>query len=161
MSRSLDDLHPEMRQRVDQLLSLCAVEGLDLLVYCTKRTLEEQGKLYMQGRTADQINTAVRDLEVMGYYKQAAALYPVEPIDGRVVTWAKPGQSAHNYGLAIDAVPMMHGKPQWDAKSWLWGVYGGLCRRSGLEWAGDWKGRKREFPHAQVKGFNWRKAITG
>ncbi len=130
MSRRLDDLQPEMKTLVLKLLNQAEDEGLDLLVTCTRRTLSEQEALYAQGRTTP----------------------------GKIVTRAKPGQSAHNYGLAVDCVPMIAGKPAWDSKHIAWQHYGNIVRAVGLEWAGDWTTFK-EYPHAQVKGFNYRTMI--
>ena len=38
MSRSLDDLRPEVRPQVDAFLAECKAQGLDLIVTCTSRT---------------------------------------------------------------------------------------------------------------------------
>lgn len=129
MSRDLKDLTPEMQVKVGVLMQLADESGLDLLIYCTRRTLGEQAALYAQGRT--------------------------EP--GRIVTYAKPGQSAHNYGMAIDAVPMLHGKPQWHKSAPEWLVYGRLCGEAGLSWAGQWI-RFVEYPHAEHP--KWRKMVA-
>ena len=101
MSRSLDDLRPEVRPQVDAFLAECKAQGLDLIVTCTSRTDAEQAALYAQGRTAP----------------------------GPRVTNAKPGTSAHNYGLAIDIVPVVNGKPDWNGHDEVWqriGVIGKL-----------------------------------
>lgn len=123
-SRSLDDLHPIFQPYARAFVAACRVDGLEVLVYCTRRTMEEQAELYAQGRTKP----------------------------GRIVTHARPGQSAHNYGLALDAVPMLAGKPQWQTSSPLWQQFGRLARAAGCEWAGDWK-RFREFPHVQMTSW--------
>lgn len=127
MSRNLSDLTPEMQVYVGVLMQLCDEAGLDLLIYCTRRTLAEQLMLYKIGRDTP----------------------------GKIVTNARPGQSAHNYGMAIDAVPMLAGKPQWARSSPLWQKYGELVAKAGLEWAGKWTTFK-EYPHAQMQGFDWR-----
>lgn len=127
MSRSLDDLHPEVRPLVDKFLEACKAAGIDILVTCTHRSNEEQAALYAQGRTAP----------------------------GKIVTNAKPGQSSHNgmlngkpASLAIDVVPMRAGKPVWSVSDPVWQQVGELGEKAGLEWAGRWK-RFREFPHFQ------------
>jgi peptidoglycan L-alanyl-D-glutamate endopeptidase CwlK len=112
VSRSLDDLRPIIRPKVDAFLASVKSAGTDLLITCTKRTLEEQAALYAQGRT-----TA-----------------------GSIVTNAKPGTSAHNYGLAIDVVPIVNGKPDWSFNalhpSAVWMTTGYLGRLAGLQWFG-------------------------
>lgn len=127
MSRSIDDLHPSVRVLANRFLMMAKLAGIDLLVTCTWRSHDEQAALYAQGRTAP----------------------------GRIVTRAKPGQSMHNFtvngdaaSLAIDVVPLRHGKPVWDANDPLWQQVGELGEKAGLEWAGRWK-RFREFPHFQ------------
>lgn len=127
MSRSLDDLHPRMRPLVDLFLSRVANHDIDLLVTCTWRSSKEQAALYAQGRTTP----------------------------GKIVTNAKPGQSMHNFSaggkpasLAIDVVPLLHGKPVWDSGDPLWKHLGEIGQEIGLEWAGSWK-HMREYPHFQ------------
>ena len=111
-SKLIEDLQPVMQPHARAFKAACDVAGLPVLIYCTLRTLEEQAALYAQGRS----------------------------VPGRKVTNAPPGSSAHNFGLALDAVP-------------LWNRYGTCARLAGLEWAGDWT-RFREFPHVQMP--NWR-----
>lgn len=133
-SRSLDDLHVAARSKVRALVTAAKVDGLEILIYCTLRPLAEQAELYAQGRTKP----------------------------GPIVTWARPGQSAHNYGLAADGVVLVGGKPLWKPKTVadfaLWERYGALAEKCGLEWAGRWPKAKREFPHVQVP--NWRDYIA-
>jgi peptidoglycan L-alanyl-D-glutamate endopeptidase CwlK len=101
--------------------------GLFLLVTCTLRTAQEQAALYAQGRTAP----------------------------GRVVTWAKPGQSLHETGQAVDVVPMRGGVCVWGttgADLELWRQVGALGEAAGLEWGGRWPAKIRDYPHFQFKG---------
>lgn len=123
MSRKLTDLRPEMAVLAKKFIAACRADGIDLLVTCTYRTPEEQAALYAQGRTKP----------------------------GPILTNAKPGQSMHQYGLAIDVVPMRDGKPVWGIKGAdgaLWKRVGELGESVGLEWAGRWE-RNREYPHFQ------------
>lgn len=123
MSRKLTDLHPEMQGLATKFLAACRSEGIDLLVTCTLRSNAEQADLYALGRTKP----------------------------GKVVTNAKPGQSMHNFGLALDVVPLRAGKPVWGATGEdgkLWKRIGEIGEAVGLEWAGRWT-KMREFPHFQ------------
>jgi peptidoglycan L-alanyl-D-glutamate endopeptidase CwlK len=122
-SRSLIELLPVVRKKVEEFLEYCRQEGIDVLVTSTYRDAESQNELYAQGRTKP----------------------------GRIVTNAKAGQSWHNWRCAVDVVPLRNGKPVWgttgeDLKLWM--KVGELGERAGLEWAGRWK-RFREFPHFQ------------
>lgn len=126
-SRSLDDLSPDVRKLAGVALSNCQASGLFVLVTCTGRTSAEQGELYAQGRT-----TA-----------------------GAIVTWAKPGQSLHEKGRALDVVPLRGGKCVWGTKGEdlaLWLRVAAEFEAVGFEWAGRWPARVREFPHFQIKG---------
>lgn len=130
-SRRIEDLHPLLRGPAQEFKDECRKEGLDILIYCTLRSPEEQAALYAIGRT----------------------------VPGRRVTNAKPGTSAHNYGLAFDGVPMFHGKPVWGTKGaalLMWQEYGAIAESLGLDWAGNWP-RFREFPHVQIP--NWREYL--
>ena len=122
-SRSLDDLIPPARARVQAFLNAAKKEGVDLLVTSTYRDNASQDALYAQGRTKP----------------------------GKIVTNAKAGQSWHNYRCAVDVVPIVAGKPRWDVKDEVWQKIGALGKAQGLEWAGDWK-RFREYPHFQYTG---------
>lgn len=122
-SRSLDDLLPPVRQRVDRFLASAKAQGIDLLVTSTYRDNASQDALYAQGRTTP----------------------------GKVVTNARAGQSFHNYRCALDVVPIRNGKPVWNAKDSIWQTVGALGKQAGLEWAGDWK-RFKEFAHFQYTG---------
>lgn len=110
-SRSLDELAPPVKERVENFLNLCKKNNIDLLVTSTYRDNESQQALYAQGRT-----TA-----------------------GKVVTNAKAGDSWHNWRCAVDVVPLVNGKPNWDGSDPVWAKIGELGNQAGLEWAGNWK----------------------
>ena len=122
-SRSLDDLLPPVKERVEKFLSSAKAAGIDLLITSTYRDNASQNVLYEQGRTTP----------------------------GKKVTNAKAGQSWHNYRCAVDVVPVVAGKPRWDVKDEVWQQVGALGKAAGLEWAGDWK-KFKEYPHFQYTG---------
>lgn len=127
-SRKIEDLHPALQPLAKTFLERAKAAGFDLLVTCTFRSMQEQEALYAQGRTAP----------------------------GKRVTNAKPGDSAHNYGLALDIVPMHGGKPVWNtsgADGELWAKVGRIGQSAGLEWGGAWQSFK-DCPHFQMP--NWR-----
>ena len=129
MSRNLNDLSMLFRPLADRFLYAAAQHRLDLLVTCTLRTFAEQDALYAQGRE----------------------------VPGRIVTNAKSGESAHNFGLAIDIVPMINGKPEWTGTSPAWELAGQLGEDLGLEWAGRWT-KFIEKPHFQLPNWPMHKA---
>lgn len=123
-SRNLYDLHPVVAAHATTFIARAELElDCKLLVTCTFRDGEAQDELYARGRTKP----------------------------GPVVTNAKAGESAHNYGLALDIVPLVAGKPLWDSSDPIWQELGRLGKECGFEWAGDWR-TFREYPHFQMVG---------
>ena len=126
MSRDLSQLHDAIRPLAVQFLADARDAGIDLIVTCTSRTLEEQTALYLQGRT----------------------------LPGRIVTYAKAGESAHNYGLALDVVPVVNGKCDWNGQDLVWQQIGELGQKRGLEWFGAPDSKFHELAHFQL--HDWR-----
>lgn len=127
-SRKLFDLNPKFLPIAERILAKAKERGLNLLVTCTLRTPKEQAELYAQGRTKP----------------------------GKRVTNAKPGSSAHNYGLAMDVVPLIAGKAMWDAKHPHWRIYGECVREAGAVWGGDFRSIK-DLPHCEMP--QWREHV--
>ncbi len=121
-SRAIADLHPKVAKMCEAFISACAKEGIDVMITSTYRDYEKQNALYAQGRTKP----------------------------GKIVTNAKGGQSWHNFRVAFDFVPIVHGKAQWnDIRTFR--KCGEIGKKIGLEWAGDWKNFK-EYAHLQYTG---------
>ncbi len=119
-SRSLDDLTPETNLKARVFVSTCADNGIDILIYCTLRSIDEQDELYKIGRSKP----------------------------GVVVTNARGGDSWHNWGRAFDFVPLIGGKPQWSNVA-LYRQCGLIAEQCGLEWAGRWSGKLKETARCQ------------
>jgi LAS superfamily LD-carboxypeptidase LdcB len=81
----LSGLWPPMAEAVRYLQAYCAYYNYEGEVTSGFRSFQEQTALYAQGRTQDEITRHVA--------KHGA---------GGAVTDAVAGQSAHNYGLAVD-----------------------------------------------------------
>ena len=122
-SRNLDDLLPDVKTRVENFIKACQIAGIDILVTSTFRDNASQDALYAQGRT-----TA-----------------------GKIVTNARGGDSFHNHRCAVDIVPLVNGKPDWDGSHPVWAQIGAIGQECGLEWAGSWKTFK-ELAHFQYTG---------
>jgi peptidoglycan L-alanyl-D-glutamate endopeptidase CwlK len=140
-SRLISDLKTEVAYKVRAWCVACARRNVDALVYCTLRSPEEQDDLYAQGRTKP----------------------------GPIVTNARAWQSWHQFGRAIDSVPLRAGKALWepfatksdrkafersgDLKYLLpeWRVFAEEAELAGLEWAGRWT-KFREYVHLQDRG---------
>lgn len=119
-SRDLNELLPLVKGKVEEFIELCKQENIDLLVTSTYRDIESQNELYSQGRTKE----------------------------GKIVTNARGGESFHNYRCALDIVPIVNGKPDWDGSHPVWAKIGEIGTKCGLEWAGNWKSFK-ELAHFQ------------
>lgn len=127
MDRVLQDprLHPKVREAGVALQNMAKNKGITILYYCSYRSNEQQAKEYAKGRTAP----------------------------GPIVTNAKPGQSMHNYGLALDFVPLVSGKAAWDRND-LYQTVGALAIQAGFSWGGAWK-RFIDKPHLEKNmGFS-------
>jgi peptidoglycan L-alanyl-D-glutamate endopeptidase CwlK len=125
-SRSLDDLLPPVRTRAEAFIAACKEAGIELLVTSTYRDHDSQAALYAQGRTKP----------------------------GLRITNAMPGRSYHNWRVALDVVPIVHGKPLWSTTgpyAKLWDLIGRTGESVGLEWAGRWT-HFPEFAHFQYTG---------
>ena len=102
-------LKPELEVRTNQLISEMFKRGHAVMVFQGFRSFAEQDYLYAQGRTRR----------------------------GAIVTNARAGQSAHNFGNAVDIVFLMNGRPSWD-NSHPWSLLGEVGEGVGLSWGGRW-----------------------
>jgi peptidoglycan L-alanyl-D-glutamate endopeptidase CwlK len=123
------ELNETVAQKRDELISLAADKGINVVITADFRSSEEQDELYAQGRTTD----------------------------GDIVTNAKGGESYHNYGLAIDfALMNINGEIVWDmeydgngnSKS-DWSEVVEIAKSLGFDWGGDWVSFK-DYPHFQM-----------
>lgn len=146
VTNSLDFLFPYFAEQITKLNR--DVNPNRFFVFETYRSFDTQFEYYKKGREL------VKDVWQVVDKTQ-------------VVTNAKPGDSWHAYGLAVDYA--VDGNPQKSGLQWTWEDYdltlpgkqtipwnklGGPCIGLGLEWAGNWVTFK-EFPHIQNRlGFN-------
>lgn len=141
MSSNVADLEPVTRGLCKLLLARWE-EGMHppIRVTQTMRTMDEQLHLYQQGRTL-----------IDGEWVATAR--------SRIVTKAKPGESAHNYGAAFDvcfigADPYLHAhEVEHNEPDPLWALLGAEGTRIGLVWGGDWNTFK-DRPHFERR--DWR-----
>lgn len=138
-SRRLTDLERDVYERAEAACVAWEAAGLTILVTCTYRTDAEQTALYAQGR---------EPLTVVNTLRHVGQLRPISESENRIVTMARSGKSWHNWRRAFDVVPLVAGKPVWDAGASIWQEVGRIGEGHGLEWAGRWP-RFREYPHFQ------------
>jgi hypothetical protein len=131
MSRKLADLNIHVRNLAEQLILKCKEQGIVIIPVQTLRTIEEQNKLYAQGRT----------------------------IAGKIVTNAKGGASYHNYGLAFDVAVVENGKINWTPV--LYDKVGEIGKSIGLEWGGDFKKIKDKPHFQYCFGLSIKDLLSG
>jgi peptidoglycan LD-endopeptidase CwlK len=117
-------IYPPLREKMFDLAAACRARGADYFAISGYRSPEEQAKLYFQGRTTP----------------------------GKIVTNAKPGFSAHQYGIAVDwcrdaDLDRRGLQPDWSLAAYE--ILAEEAERLGLEAALRWK-RFREGPHVQL-----------
>ena len=135
--RSLDNMgavHPAVKDKTLLILHKAYAENINVQVSSGLRTFEQQARLYAQGRTAP----------------------------GNIVTNAEPGESVHNYGLAID-----YFLTTWDGQQAVWMVdndwrrVAEIGKSLGFTWGGDWSSFP-DYPHLQLTdGLTWHDLKAG
>ncbi len=132
-----EHVHPVLVSVMDQVLRKLAHSREPFKVYSGLRTYAEQAKLYEQGRVTV----------------------------GKIVTKAQPGQSMHNYGLAVDLAPLntvtddddvwwpdpeeRSGVIWFHLENILLEVTQEMDIELDVEWGGRWK--FRDVPHVQIR----------
>ncbi|MDX2477865.1 MAG: hypothetical protein QNL05_10940, partial [Gammaproteobacteria bacterium] len=66
-SRDLNDLIPEVKQNAERVMEVCDQVGVDILIYCTLRPLEEQAKLFRQSRSWAEIKKKILKYKDRGF----------------------------------------------------------------------------------------------
>lgn len=97
-------------------------------------------------RRALRVSEGIRSLEA-----QAALYAKGRTTPGAIVTYSKPGESFHHYGLALDscflgADPFLEKEPRAEL---YWREYGRFATAHGLTWGGGWS-RFVDRPHVQL-----------
>jgi len=129
-SKELLSLEPRFAKKVSLIISDMKAEGFDIGIHRGFRSVEEQDKIFAQGRTAT----------------------------GNIVTKARGGLSWHNYALAADLVFKVDGKWSW-AESHPWAKIGELATKYRLEWGGVWRNPDRPHVQF-TNNFSIRRALT-
>lgn len=130
--QKIKELQPDFQSKIIEFIVRAEKElGIKLRVYEAYRSNTRQAELYAKGRTAP----------------------------GPKVTNAKPGQSKHNYRLAIDLVEIKNGEALWNNANWA--KIGALGKSLGLIWGGDFKSivdkphfESAEYTIAELQSLN-------
>ncbi|MFX3673538.1 MAG: M15 family metallopeptidase [Paenisporosarcina sp.] len=121
-------LHPIVEGKSKELIDQANEIGISILITDGFRSVESQNEIYEKGRN-----------EV-----------------GAIVSYAKGGQSYHNYGLAIDyALQNTNGDISYDLQQDAngngeadWFEVASIGKELGFKWGGDWRGFK-DYPHLE------------
>jgi peptidoglycan L-alanyl-D-glutamate endopeptidase CwlK len=140
--RDSSHLHIPLRERVDRLIFTMDRIGFIVMVTDGWRSRADQEEFWKQGRDRDGNIIDKR----------------------RVVTYARPGTSAHEVmrydadgtpfpcAMAVDLAFVRNGAPTW-AEDMPWGVLGTVATEiCGLEWGGNFKNFK-DKPHVQMPSW--------
>ena len=122
-----DNLDPTFRARLKVFESELLKRNIRAERTSGYRSVAAQAALYAQGRTTP----------------------------GRRVTKAKPGQSPHNFGMAMDYVPVVNSRRTYNVKVTWWLAFGWCAKKAGLGWGGSWK-RFLDRPHVELPGWQKR-----
>jgi peptidoglycan L-alanyl-D-glutamate endopeptidase CwlK len=123
--------HQTLREKVQAAAKLCEAQGVYIRVVSGLRTYEEQDQLFFSCHRPD----GTRDF--------------TKPWK----TNARGGWSNHNFGMAVDVAPSMHGKdvsfdPDWNEVHPAFQIMIRELKAQGLAWGGDWK--EKDDDHFQL-----------
>ena len=140
----LAKVNPQVASRVRAMAADLKAKGINVMVTSGYRTFKEQTALYAQGR---------QSLSAVNALRKDAGMSPISATENKgVVTKVKAGGSFHNYGLAVDVVPLKaNGQPDWKAPKSTWDAIGAAGKKQGMEWGGDWA-KFKDQPHFQLTG---------
>ena len=121
-------LHPIVEEKTNQLINKAEEIGIPIVISDGFRSVESQDVLYEKGRT----------------------------IEGSIVTYARGGESYHNYGLAIDFVLLNdNGSISYDLQRDLngngeadWFEVVSIGKDLGFSSGADWP-RFKDYPHLE------------
>lgn len=131
--KALSEIYPELARRWNAADALLQAMGINNRIDQGLRTWPQQTILWFKGRNPD------------GSF--------IDPIHhSGVVTHAKAGESYHNYGLAIDFVPMVDGMAIWDRENAAYAKTIEVAEGYGLISGSRWPEPKKDFPHLELPG---------
>lgn len=128
-------LQPSFREKVIVFLSELDDNKIEYKINETLRTLETQMAYYSQGR---------KSLITVNVLRNKSGLYLISEEDNKkIITWTM--KSKHLDGLAIDIVPTIYGRVQWNAPDEKWRQIAEISKKCGLNAGYYWK--QHDSPH--------------
>lgn len=136
--KNMGAVRSDVKDRAIEIIRRAYDEGIYVQMTSGFRSFEEQAALYGQGRKSYQYKG-----------KEYGRLYDRNGKKLPIVTQAAPGQSIHNYGLAVDYVLV---SPDGSRAIWSvnkqWRRVAQIGKSLGFEWGGDWTSFV-DAPHLQ------------
>ncbi len=123
-TKNMGAVHAVVKETTVEVIKKAYKEGINVQISCGYRSNAEQQRLFNQGRTTP----------------------------GNIVTNAKPGQSLHNYGLAVDYFLTNESGTTaiWTVNA-NWRRVAAIAKSLGFSWGGDWTGFV-DYPHLEMTG---------
>lgn len=160
MSRDLNLLQPDFREKIETVLAECRNRGVIMTPYYTIRTPQQQARLWRQSRTTAEIQERIQWLRSQGAPYLASVIEEVGPQFGQKVTNAIPGLSWHQWGEAVDCFWNLDNRAEWSSRKKVrlsdgslvngYKIYTEESFKSGLTAGGFWPNLK-DWPHVQFR----------
>lgn len=151
----LDQINPELKQKVQTLLERCASLGVVMRATGGLRDPFEQARLWRQSRPTSVVEAKIAELMHNGAPFLAECFRQVGPQNGSHATNAIPGVSWHQWGEAVDCAWIVNGTVEWSLERLVNGVngyrvYAREAENLGLTAGGHWVSFK-DWPHVQLR----------
>ena len=155
MAARLNELVPQFRDQVNQLLNNCSQRGITMVPSEALRTPMQQAIYWRQSRSIVEINQAIDMLKASGAPFLAGVLESVGPRHGNEVTKVLPGNSWHQWGEAVDCFWEVEGRAEWSTTRKVnnlngYQVYAEEAKKLGLNPGLLWP-RFKDAPHVQLR----------
>lgn len=141
MAFNWKNMDAEFVEKCKALLANLKDQGTLMVPYFGYRTLEQQAKLWRQGRPTQQIIQMINKLKAENAPYLASQIENVGPQPGeKIVTDALPGCSWHNWGMALDCYATINNdpmKPNWDGRAPAYKKYADAAKKMGLTAGAD------------------------
>lgn len=153
MAANLSLLVPQLQALTPTLVQNCAALGATMRPNIGLRDPFEQGRLWRQSRSIEEITSKITQLRAAGAEFLAHCIEVAGPQHGDHVTDTPPGISWHQWGEAVDFFWLVNGAAEWSTTKVINGVNGyqllaNEAQKLGLTAGGHWKTFK-DWPHVQ------------
>ncbi|HFN0790935.1 TPA: M15 family metallopeptidase [Klebsiella variicola subsp. variicola] len=154
MAADLNLVRPELKGKVLKVIEQCQLKGCLMRPSTGLRDPFEQGRLWRQSRSIEEITNRIDMFKKQGADFLAHCLESVGPQHGIKVTNTPPGLSWHQWGEAVDCFWLVNDKAEWSPDILIKGVngyhvYTDAALDVGLNPGGIWN--NKDWPHVQIR----------